>query len=66
VVPSAASLDRFSPDGVYRNQNSPVTYLNQDRYANVKLPKNANVKAQPHWIKVSSGKACVRDGGALR
>jgi hypothetical protein len=48
---------RFSPDGVYRNQNSPATYLNQDRYANVKLPKYASAKAQPRWIKVSSRKA---------
>jgi hypothetical protein len=46
---------RFSSDGVYRNGNSPATYLNQDRYANVKLPKSANAKAAPKWVKVGTG-----------
>ncbi len=46
---------RFGSDGVYRNGNSPATYLNQDRYANVKLPKSASAKAAPKWVKVGSG-----------
>jgi hypothetical protein len=49
---------RFEPDGdVYRNANSPATYLNEDRYANVDVPASASKTATPRWTQVTSGKA---------
>jgi hypothetical protein len=45
---------RFTPDGVFRNTNSPATYLNEDRYGNVALPDNADASAAPEWELVSS------------
>ena len=44
---------RFDPTGVYRNNRSPATYLNDDRYGNIKLPAAANPKASPQWVKVA-------------
>jgi hypothetical protein len=29
---------RFTADAVYRNERSPATYLNEDRYGGVELP----------------------------
>jgi hypothetical protein len=44
---------RFTGDGVYRNERSPATYLNEDRYAKVELPSQADAEAPPDWRKVS-------------
>ena len=46
---------RFGPDGVVVvNQRSPATYLNDDRYANVELPAEADAGAVPRWEIVST------------
>ncbi|MGB9359582.1 MAG: hypothetical protein WCC01_13605 [Acidimicrobiia bacterium] len=46
---------RFDPDGaVVVNQRSPATYLNDDRYANVELPAEADASAVPRWETVST------------
>jgi len=46
---------RFDPDGaVVVNQRSPATYLNDDRYANVELPAEADATAVPRWESVST------------
>jgi hypothetical protein len=45
---------RFA-DGVWENRNSPATYLNDDRYAQVTLPAGADPDAAPDWRRVSSG-----------
>jgi hypothetical protein len=45
---------RFSSDGVYRNLNSPATYLNDDRYGNVEVPARADPEAAPEWELVTS------------
>ena len=46
---------RFDPDGtVVVNQRSPATYLNDDRYANVELPAEADAAAVPRWETVST------------
>lgn len=45
----------FDPDGtVYVNQRSPAKYLNDDRYANVELPAEADAEATPRWEAVST------------
>jgi hypothetical protein len=46
---------RFGPDGIYANVNSPAGYLNQDRFAQSKVPKSANAKARPNWHKLAGG-----------
>jgi hypothetical protein len=46
---------RFEPGGdVFRNLNSPATYLNDDRYGNVPLPARADPEAEPDWELVGS------------
>jgi hypothetical protein len=46
---------RFDPDGsVYVNQRSPSKYLNDDRYADVVLPAEADSQAAPRWEAVSA------------
>ncbi|WP_116450051.1 hypothetical protein [Blastococcus litoris] len=45
---------RIGPDGVWRNANSPATYINLDRYAQVDLPDNAERGAEPDWVQVST------------
>jgi hypothetical protein len=45
---------RIGPDGVWRNANSPATYINLDRYAEVRLPDHADARAQPDWVRVST------------
>ncbi len=51
---------RILPDGtVQKNQRSPATYLNVDRYAEVAVPKSADAKAAPEWKTVD-------DSGTLR
>jgi hypothetical protein len=45
---------RFESDGVVRvNRRSPATYLNDDRYARVTLPFDADASAPPEWETVS-------------
>ena len=46
---------RFAPDGVFRNEASPATYLNDDRYGDVELPASADPKAPPRWELVAPG-----------
>ena len=49
---------RFLPSGtVERNENSPSTYLNEDRYGETELPPNATPEAVPDWRKVADGGA---------
>ena len=45
---------RIGPDGVWRNANSPATYLNLDRYARTTLPAHADPQAAPDWQQVAS------------
>jgi hypothetical protein len=45
---------RIGPDGVWRNANSPATYINLDRYAQVDLPDHAARGAEPDWERVST------------
>ena len=45
---------RIGPDGVWRNANSPATYINLDRYAQVDLPDHADRDAEPDWQQVST------------
>lgn len=46
---------RFGPQGVQVNLHSPAYYLNQDRYAKVALPKDADAKLAPKWDTVTLG-----------
>ena len=51
---------RILADGtVQKNQRSPATYLNENRYAEVEVPKSADSKAPPEWKTVD-------DSGTLR
>lgn len=45
---------RIGPDGVWRNANSPATYLNLGRDGDVDLPANADAAAEPDWRQVST------------
>jgi len=41
---------RLRPGGTVEvNRNSPAYYLNEDRYADVKVPKSATRRARPDW-----------------
>ena len=40
---------RFDQDGVYENQRSPAAFLNDDRFGETPVPKNASPKADPVW-----------------
>jgi hypothetical protein len=42
----------FRDGKVYRNNHSPATYLNDDRFAQVELPSQADAKATPDWVEV--------------
>ena len=44
----------FRDGKVYRNTHSPATYLNDDRFGRVALPKQADPKAVSSWDEVSS------------
>jgi hypothetical protein len=44
---------RIGPSGVYRNQRSPASYLNRDRFARVPVPLAADPRAKPVWRRVS-------------
>jgi hypothetical protein len=47
---------RFEADGgVYRNANSPATYLNEVRYGDVAVPASASKTATPRWERVARG-----------
>lgn len=51
---------RVLRDGtVQKNQRSPATYLNVDRYAEASVPRSADAKAPPLWKTVD-------DSGTLR
>jgi hypothetical protein len=56
VVPGYAGEPylRIGPDGVWRNAHSPATYINLDRYARVTLPEEADSRADPEWVQVST------------
>jgi hypothetical protein len=43
---------RISNEGVYRNENSPATYLNEDRFG-AEVPEEASAKADAKWEKIS-------------
>lgn len=45
---------RIGPDGVWRNANSPATYLNIRRDGATELPANADPGAPPDWQRVST------------
>lgn len=44
---------RFVDGAVYRNGNSPATYLNEERYGGVDVPEGASAQASPRWERVS-------------
>jgi hypothetical protein len=48
---------RIGPEGVEQNRHSPATYLNQDRYARVALPTEADADADPRWDPISDGRS---------
>jgi hypothetical protein len=43
----------FRDGKVLRNRHSPATYLNDDRFGNVRLPAQADPKAPPEWEQVA-------------
>jgi hypothetical protein len=48
---------RFTPgDGVYRNTNSPATYLNEDRFGDAEIPPGTSAGAEPNWEQVDAGR----------
>jgi hypothetical protein len=50
---------QISAAGVERNVRSPATYLNQNRYARVKVPAIADSSAAPEWQRISGGRTVV-------
>ena len=44
---------RIGPEGVFENQNSPATYLSNDRFATTPVPESASPEAEPAWKQVS-------------
>ncbi|MCF6743500.1 hypothetical protein E9529_04275 [Blastococcus sp. KM273128] len=50
---------RIGPDGVWRNANSPATWINLDRYGRTALPPSADADAAPDWEQVSTEPAYV-------
>jgi hypothetical protein len=48
---------RFDDTGVYRNVNSPATYVNRARYGVVAVPKHAQANAEPRWVRVTRGES---------
>jgi hypothetical protein len=45
---------RIGPEGVWRNANSPATYLNLDRYGRASMPAGVDADAEPAWEQVST------------
>ena len=45
---------RIGPDGVWRNAHSPATWINLDRFGRVTLPPEADPRAAPEWVQVST------------
>ena len=45
---------RIGRDGVWRNERSPATYINLDRFGRVTLPAEADAHAAPKWVQVST------------
>jgi hypothetical protein len=45
---------RIGPDGVWRNRNSPATYLNLSLDGRATLPSSADPHASPDWEQVST------------
>jgi hypothetical protein len=45
---------RIGPDGVWRNERSPATYINLDRYGLTELPAAADSHAEPSWQQIST------------
>ncbi len=43
--------------GVFRNANSPATYLNEERYGGVDVPASASAAAEPRWERISRGRS---------
>nr|WP_218860324.1 hypothetical protein [Petropleomorpha daqingensis] len=50
---------RIGPDGVWRNRNSPSTYINLDPSGRAPLPSYADAHADPDWERVSTDAAYV-------
>jgi len=50
---------RIGPDGVWRNRNSPATYINLDVNGRATLPSYADSHAAPDWEQVSTGTSYV-------
>ena len=46
---------RLDAEGVWRNDRSPATYLNEDRFAQVELPATADAAAAPNWELLATG-----------
>lgn len=44
---------RVGPDGVERNRRSAATYLNNDRFGEVRLPPEVDAAAPPDWERIS-------------
>jgi len=45
---------RFLPDGTVQvNRRSPARYLNEDRFAQVQVPRSADPEATPSWKRVA-------------
>jgi hypothetical protein len=45
---------RIGPAGVFRNERSPASFLNRDRFARVPVPVAADPRAKPVWRRVSA------------
>lgn len=45
---------RIGPGGVHRNERSPASYLNRDRFARIAVPLKADPGAKPLWRRVST------------
>jgi hypothetical protein len=43
----------FRDGRVFRNERSPATYLNDERFGEVELPADADPEAEPRWEEVS-------------
>lgn len=58
---------RIGPEGVWRNANSPATYLDLDRFGRAALPDGVDPEAEPAWSRSprsrsTSGTTTARTG----